>query len=137
MSCYASLFYNKAVFQKSVRSFYDQAVIDAKIVLTFEICPLGADLKLKVSHNRQFFMLSISALPPEGGFQMSMYFFFCTQIFTILNVIKPCFTLFIGAPQQKSLISDKIMVRFFGAVVFFSWREGRFYEICVPFFPKS
>ncbi len=54
--------------------FFDQVAIDAKSVLTFEIRPLGAELKLKVSHNGQFFMFSISARPPEGGFQMSTHF---------------------------------------------------------------
>ncbi len=48
--------------------------LDAKSVLTFEICPLVAELNLKVSHNGQFFMFSISALPTEGRFQMSTHF---------------------------------------------------------------
>ena len=34
-------------FQKSERSFFDQVAIDAESVLTFEKCPLVAELKLK------------------------------------------------------------------------------------------
>ena len=46
----------------------------AKSVSTFEKCPLAAELKLKMSQNGRFFMFSISALPPEGAFQMSTLF---------------------------------------------------------------
>ena len=44
----ATLFYNGAVFQKSESSFLDQVAIDVKSVLTFENCPLVAELKLKI-----------------------------------------------------------------------------------------
>ena len=49
MAHFASLFYNKAIFQKSNRSFFDQVAIDSKSVLTFEKCPLVAELKSKIS----------------------------------------------------------------------------------------
>ena len=32
-------------------------------------------MKLKMSQNGQFFMFLISALPPEGAFQMSTHFY--------------------------------------------------------------
>ncbi len=44
--------------------------IDAKIVLTFEKRPLVAELKLKPLKIAHSLTLSISALPPEGAFQM-------------------------------------------------------------------
>ena len=60
-------------------SFFDPVCIDAKSVLTFEKCPLVAEVKLKVSENEQFFMYSISALPPDGAFQISVHlaFIYC------------------------------------------------------------
>ena len=45
-----------------------------KKVLTFEKRSLVSELKLKVSQNGLFFMFSISALPPESTFQMSIHF---------------------------------------------------------------
>ncbi len=57
---FAWLFYNQTVFQKFERTFFDQVAIDAKSVLTFEKC--------------HFVTFSISALPPEGTFQMSTHF---------------------------------------------------------------
>ncbi len=45
--CFPRLFYNQTVFQKFERPFFDQVAIDAKDVLTFEKCPLVAELKLK------------------------------------------------------------------------------------------
>ena len=64
---FAWLFYNQTVFQNFERSFFDQVAIDAKNVfhLAFEKSPLVAELKLKMFHTEQFFMFSISALPPE------------------------------------------------------------------------
>ena len=47
---------------------------DAKNVQTFEKRPLAAELKLKTSQLEQFFMFSISALPPKGVFQMLRHF---------------------------------------------------------------
>ena len=43
------------------------AIDDAKTTLV-------AELKLKMSQIEQFFMFSISALPPEGAFQMFTHF---------------------------------------------------------------
>ncbi len=71
---FAPLFFNQTVFQKFERTFFDQVVIDAKSVSTFEKCHLVAELKLKMSQNGQLFMFSISALPPEGAFQTSTHF---------------------------------------------------------------
>ncbi len=48
--------------------------IDAKSVLTFEKCSLVAELKLKMSQIALFLMFSMSALPPEGAFQMLAQF---------------------------------------------------------------
>ncbi len=56
-------------------SFFDQFAIDAKSLLTFKNHPLVAEMKLKMSGNGQFFMFLISALPPEGAFQMSTAFY--------------------------------------------------------------
>ncbi len=53
---------------------FDQLAIDAKNVLTFEKCPLLAELKMKMSQTVQFFMFSISALPQEGSFHMLTHF---------------------------------------------------------------
>ncbi len=36
--------------------------------------PIVAELKLKMSQLEQFFMISISALPSEGAFQMFTHF---------------------------------------------------------------
>ena len=47
MTCFASLLYKKAVFQKSVWYLFDQVAIYAKSVLTFKIRRLVAELKLK------------------------------------------------------------------------------------------
>ncbi len=69
-----SLFYNQTIFKKFECTFFDQVAIDAKTVLTFENYPLVAELKLKMSQNGLFFMFSISALPPEGAFQMLTHF---------------------------------------------------------------
>ena len=66
-------FYNQTVFQKCECSFFDQVAIDAKSVPTFEKCYLVAELKLTMLQNGRFFMFSISALPPEGAFQMSTH----------------------------------------------------------------
>ncbi len=44
---FAQLFYNQTVYQKSERCFFDQVSKDDKSVLTFEKCPLVAELKLK------------------------------------------------------------------------------------------
>ncbi len=66
--CFAWLFDNQTVFQKFERTFFDQVAIDAKNVLTFEKRPLVAELKLKMSQTEQFFLFSVSALPPEGAF---------------------------------------------------------------------
>ena len=52
---FACLFYNQMVFQKFEHTFFDEVAIDAKSVLTFEKCPLVAELKLKMSQNGQFF----------------------------------------------------------------------------------
>ncbi len=41
--------------------------------MTFENRPLVAELKVKMTQNQQFFMFSISALPQEGSFQMSIH----------------------------------------------------------------
>ena len=71
---FAWLFDNQTVFQKFERTFFDQVAIDAKSVSTFKKCPLVAELKLKMSQNGQFWMFSISALPPEGAFQISVHF---------------------------------------------------------------
>ncbi len=45
--CFAGLFYKKTIFQKFEHCFFDQMVIDAKNVQTFEKHPLVAELKLK------------------------------------------------------------------------------------------
>ncbi len=66
----ASLFHNQAIFQKFGQSFFDQVAID---VPTFGRRPLVAELKFKASENEQFVMFLISALPPEGTFQMSVH----------------------------------------------------------------
>ncbi len=74
MTCFASLFYNQVTFQKSVWYFFDQVAIDAISVLTFEIPPLVAELKLKTYKPAHCVKHSISALPPEGGFLKSAHF---------------------------------------------------------------
>ena len=66
------LFYNQSVFKKFERTFFDQVAIDEKNVLTFEKRPLVTELKLKMSQIEQFSMFSISVLPPESAFQMSI-----------------------------------------------------------------
>ena len=71
---FAWLIYNQTIFQKFECTFFDQVAIDAKHVSTFKKCPLVAELKLQMSQNGQFFMFSISALPPVGAFQMSVHF---------------------------------------------------------------
>ena len=48
----ALYFQNQAVFKKFERSFFDQVARDAETVLTFEIRPLVAELKFKMSQNR-------------------------------------------------------------------------------------
>ncbi len=68
------LFDNQTVFLKFECIFFDQVAIDAKSVPTFKKWLLMADLKLKMSQNGHFFMFSISALPSEGAFQMSVHF---------------------------------------------------------------
>ena len=70
----AWLFDNQTVFQKFDRTFFDQVAIDGKSVSTFKKCPLVAELKLQMSQNGQFFMFSISPLPLEDAFQMSVHF---------------------------------------------------------------
>ncbi len=45
-----------------------------KCINIFEKHPLVAELKLKISHIALFFMFSISALPPDGAFQMFIHF---------------------------------------------------------------
>ncbi len=49
--------------------------IDAKNVATFEKRPLVAELKFKMSQIELFFIHSISALPPEGAFQILIQFY--------------------------------------------------------------
>ena len=72
---FAWLFFNQTIFQKFERTFLDQVAIDGKCVSTFEKCHLMAELKLKMSKkNRQISTFSISALPPEGAFQMLLHF---------------------------------------------------------------
>ena len=71
---FAVYFHYWAVFQKFERSFFDQVAIDDKSALTFENCPLVEELKFKMSHNERIFIFVISALPPEGGFEMSIHF---------------------------------------------------------------
>ncbi len=62
-------------FPKSERSIYDQVeVIIDHSVLTFEKHPLVGEMKLKMSQSGQFFIFSISALSPEGAFQMPVRF---------------------------------------------------------------
>ncbi len=48
---------------------------DCKNVLTFDKRPLVAELKLKTLKIRHFVTFSISALPPEGTFQMLTHFY--------------------------------------------------------------
>ena len=41
------------MFQKSESTYFDKGSIDAKSALTFEKCPLVAELKLKMSKSHQ------------------------------------------------------------------------------------
>ncbi len=49
--CFASLFYNQTIFKKIECCFFDQVAINDKSVVTFEKCPLVAQLNLRVSEN--------------------------------------------------------------------------------------
>ena len=64
---------NPPSLKKLERSFFELMAIDAENVLTFENCPLAAELKLKSHRWSVFFYVFILALPPEGAFQLSMH----------------------------------------------------------------
>ncbi len=74
---FALLYYNQTIFQKFKRTVFDQVAIDAKNEISFEMRPLMAELKFKMSPIALFLYLfnSIVALPPEGAFQMSTRFY--------------------------------------------------------------
>ncbi len=61
------------MFQKSESTYFDKGSIDAKSALTFEKCPLFAELKLKMSKSHQA-SFSILALPKSPFVNVSALF---------------------------------------------------------------